>query len=141
MGESTAFVTKDSIVRVFKIKPWIASILMQTMKINKLNRFHDTLLPYDSTVEMFQKALNALNITVHFDISWINNLEGDPFITVSNHAMGFLDGISFIGSIGAKVPKYRIAANYLLSSVNSLKDYTISVNPFDIKNSLTAEAI
>ena len=139
MGESSAFVTKEAIVEVFKIKPWIASILMHSMHINKLNRFAGSLHPYSSTVELFQKAQDALNITVNFDTNWIDKLQGKPFITVSNHAFGLLDGISFISQIGLKTSKYRIAANYLLSSINTVKDYTIAVNPFDHKANKTTK--
>jgi putative hemolysin len=133
MGEPSEFVTKKAIVEVFKIKPWIASILMQTMKINKLNRFVASLYPYNSTLELFQKALTSLKITVHFDVRWIDELQQKPFITVSNHSFGLLDGIAFVRYICTKFPNYRIAANYLLSSIDSIKQYTISVNPFDHK--------
>lgn len=133
MGEHGVFVTKQSIVEVFKIKPWIATVLMQVMKINKLNRFVDSLYPYNSTVDLFQKALNALNITVNFDVGWIDEMHGNTFFTVSNHAFGLLDGVTFVNNICIKFPKYRITANYLLSSIDTVKDYTISVNPFDHK--------
>lgn len=137
MGEPEVFVTKKSIVDVFKIKPWIASVLMQTMHINKLNRFAASLHPYNSSIELFQKALDSLNINVNFDVSWIDSLKGQPYITVANHAFGLLDGIAFISKIGPKTPKYRITANYLINSIDSVKDYTIPVNPFEHKTNKT----
>ncbi len=134
MGEPSEFVSKKVIVEVFHIPPWIATILMQTMKINKLNRFVASLRPYNGTVEMLQKALAALNITEHFDIDWIDELKGKPYITIANHAWGLLDGIAFTSQIGAKTPKYRITANYLLSSINSVQDFMIPVNPYENKS-------
>ncbi|MHA1454102.1 MAG: hypothetical protein ACTSRD_14690, partial [Promethearchaeota archaeon] len=133
MGDPSVFVTKQSIVEVFNIPQWIATILMQTMQINKLNRFHDSLLPYDSAVALFQKTLDKLNITVHFDTSFLDELQGKPFITCSNHAFGILDGIIFITCIGKKYPNYKITANVLLSNINSLKGNTIPVNSFNPK--------
>ena len=131
MGDGSEFISKQSIVEIFGIKSWFASILMQAMKINKLNRFHNSLLPYDTTVQLFQKALDKLNIGVHFDISFLDELQGKPFITCSNHVFGVLDGIVFIESIGKKYPKYKINANVLLS--NSIPSNTIPVNSFDPK--------
>ena len=133
MGETSEFVSKKAIAEFFGLPRWITSILMQTMKINKLNRFVASLRPYGGTVEMLQKALAALNITEHFDISWIDELRGKPYITIANHAWGLLDGISFTSHIGTKTPRYRITANYLLSSINSVQDFMIPVNPFEHK--------
>ncbi len=82
---------------------------------------------------MLQKALASLNITLQFDIGWIDELRGKPYITVANHAWGLLDGVAFTSRIGTKTPNYRITANYLLSSINSVKDFMIPVNPFDHK--------
>jgi putative hemolysin len=133
MGDSEPFITKKSVIDLFHIKPWLASIVMSGMKINKLNRFVKSLEPYDSVVELLQKALHRLNIIVEFDVRWIDELKGQPYITVSNHAFGLLDGVAFVSKIGPKSPKYRITANYLLSSINTVKGYTIPVNPFDHK--------
>jgi putative hemolysin len=132
MGVSSRFISKQNLIDIFGIKPWFASILMQMMKISKLNRFHDSLQPYDSTVELFQKALNKLNINVQFDTAFLDELLGKPFITCSNHAFGVLDGIIFISCIGKKYPKYKINANVLLS--NSIPENTIPVNSFNLKN-------
>jgi len=133
MGETSEFVSKKAIAEFFGLPRWITSILMQTMKINKLNRFVASLRPYEGTVEMLQKAIIALNITEHFDINWIDELKGKPYITISNHVWGLLDGIAFTSHIGTKTPRYRITANYLLSSINSVKNFMIPVNPYEQK--------
>jgi putative hemolysin len=132
MDFKTDFIPKQDLIDVFKIKPWVASIVMQLMKINKLNRFHrKELVPYDSYFEMYKKALRKLNITVNFDTSFMDELKGRAFCTISNHAFGFLDGSILLGYIGEKRPKFKFTANFILQKIRSSKDYVIPVNPFD----------
>lgn len=52
-----------------------------------------------------------------------------PFITISNHTMGALDGISLIDFVGHMRENYKYMVNAILARFESLKDNMISVNP------------
>lgn len=63
-----------------------------------------------------------------------------PFITISNHPLGGIDGIILIKLISQVRPDFKVMANFLLSKVDPIKDYFMPVNPFEdksIKSSLT----
>jgi len=132
MEKTNDFIPKSSLIEVFGVKPWLATIVMQVMKINKLNRFHrNRLVPYDNYPEMYRKAIREMGITVNFDTSFLNTLRDTGFCTVSNHAFGFLDGSILLGYIGEKRPKFKFTANFILQKIKASEDYVIPVNPFD----------
>jgi putative hemolysin len=56
-----------------------------------------------------------------------------PFITVSNHAYGHIDGLAVIETVGSRVEHYRMMVNVFLSLIDTMSENFISVNP--MKNS------
>src|SRR5690606_4664962 len=54
-----------------------------------------------------------------------------PFITVSNHPLGGIDGILLLKVLLEKRPDYKIIANFLLHRIEPLKPYVMPVNPFE----------
>lgn len=63
-----------------------------------------------------------------------------PFVVVSNHPLGGIDGIILLKILSEIRPDFKIIANFLLHRVEPLKPRIFPVNPFesrkDIKNSL-----
>lgn len=63
-----------------------------------------------------------------------------PFITISNHPLGGIDGILLLKLLVEHRTDYKIIANFLLHRVEPLKKYVMPVNPFedhkDAKSSL-----
>lgn len=74
--------------------------------------------------------LNDLN--VNYEVGGLENLtalaEG-PFITVSNHPYGGLDGLILIDLVGHFRDDYKVMANQFLNLVKTIKDNFISVVP------------
>ena len=54
---------------------------------------------------------------------------GMPFITISNHPCGIIDGVVLIDYFGHLYPDYRLMANGLLGRVEALAPSFISVTP------------
>lgn len=52
-----------------------------------------------------------------------------PFITVSNHPCGHVDGISLVETFGHVRPDYKVMVNRILSRIEPLQDNFISVTP------------
>lgn len=72
------------------------------------------------------------DIGVNYEVSGLEQLQSvteGPFITISNHPYGALDGIILIDLIGHSRPDYKVMANKFLSLVKTLKDNFIMVSP------------
>ena len=71
-----------------------------------------------------------------------NSQNEGPFITVSNHPLGGIDGILLLLKLLIEHRSdYKIIANFLLHRIEPLKPYVMPVNPFenhkDAKSSVT----
>ena len=64
-----------------------------------------------------------------------------PFITVSNHPLGGIDGMILMKTVLSQRSDYKVIANFLLHRLEPLKPYIMPVNPFedhkDAKSSLS----
>lgn len=54
-----------------------------------------------------------------------------PFITISNHPLGGIDGILLLKMLIEHRPDFKIIANFLLHRIEPLKPYVMPVNPFE----------
>lgn len=54
-----------------------------------------------------------------------------PFITISNHPLGGIDGILLLKLLLEHRADYKIIANFLLHRIEPLKPYVMPVNPFE----------
>ena len=64
-----------------------------------------------------------------------------PFITISNHPLGGIDGVLLLKLMLNQRDDFKIVANFLLHRIAPLKPYIMPVNPFeshkDAKSSVT----
>jgi len=91
---------------------------------------------YDSTKQMSgpdveNKMIEGLGIKkeVH-NLDVIDRFEGKPFITVSNHPFGHIDGIMLIGTLAEKRPDFKVMVNWVLGMIDTMEDHFIGVNPY-----------
>lgn len=54
-----------------------------------------------------------------------------PFITVSNHSYGHVDGIAYIEMVGSYQPNFKMMVNFLLGMIDTMSDHFITVNPYN----------
>ena len=92
----------------------------------------------------FAKAILD-DIEVEFRIGHaeiLDRLPEGPFITVSNHIYGHIDGICLVDLIGHVRPKMKVMVNELLMWIKGLAPNFIAVNPkTDINSGLSATSI
>ena len=118
----------------------VAKLLMLLLKLNKINKFYSENYKKDG-LEFIDAVINELDLKFEVSDEEINRipLKG-PFITVSNHPYGGIDGILLIKLITIARPDFKVMANFLLQKVEPLKDYFLGVNPFEthkgVKSSL-----
>jgi putative hemolysin len=109
----------------------LVGIMYRISGIEKVNRFYEQInhLKGESFIE---GSLDLLGLQLEFDEEELKRLPEDkPFITISNHPFGAIDGISLISVVTKRRKDFRVMANFLLSRVEQMGEYFIGVNPFD----------
>ena len=111
-------------------KPLIFNILMKLGGVDKVNRVYDS-AKHKSGTDIEDAMIDGLGITrkVH-NIDVLKQFEGKPFITVSNHPYGHVDGIMLIGEVAKIRPDFRVMVNWMLGQIDIMQDHFIGVNPY-----------
>ena len=89
-------------------------------------------------------VLDKLEITRTVRNAEVLDEMGDrPFITVSNHPYGHIDGIAAIETVGSRVRHYKMMVNVILGLIDTMAENFITVNPMKYadKNSITFAGI
>lgn len=60
---------------------------------------------------------------------FLNDLPDGPFITISNHPYGHIDGIILVDIFGRIRPDFKVMVNSFLTRIESMRDNFISVIP------------
>ena len=61
----------------------------------------------------------------------LEKYKDQPFIAVSNHAYGHVDGIANIELIGSYQPNFKMMVNFILGMIDTMADHFITVNPYE----------
>lgn len=114
----------------------LAPALMKLLKLDKLNEAYSPLSELKS-FDFTDKMLEELGIEFEIDAEDLKNIpKTEPFIAISNHPYGGIDGLISLSILNKIRPDTKFLANYLLQQIPPLKDNIIAVNPFDnAKNS------
>lgn len=123
---------RKGLLEATRLSPRKLEVLLYLLRAPKLTRKYNTLTEKQGTA-MLEEAFEVLNIILDFDEEALFRAIPDegPFITVSNHPFGFIDGIIILCIISRKRPDYRVVANFLLSYFAPISDSFITVNPFE----------
>ncbi len=113
------------------LKNPVASAAMKMAKLNELNTFYDKVKDKEGKefFEAFVKERNLKYVVFEEDLAKIQK-EG-PFIIVSNHPLGAIDGVLMTKIISEIRPDFKIMGNFLLEKIDPMKPYVILVNPFE----------
>lgn len=113
----------------FDGKKKLVNGLMKFLSIDKVNYLHEH--NCDTPGAPFVKGiLDDLNIKLRVDNEEILDKMGNvPFITVSNHPFGALDGISLIHIMASRYPQYKVMVNMILNYISAMRPNFIAVDP------------
>ena len=119
---------------------FIGWFLMKVTRISTINKFYDTIAHLEGT-DYADAILKHFEINYEIPEEDFKRLPKEgPYITVSNHPLGAIDGILLFKLMAEKRPDYKIMANFLLKRMVPLSPYIIPVNPFenrkDVKSSI-----
>lgn len=106
-------------------------MLMKLLQISKLNRIYDRHKHLAGT-QFLNAILGDFQIEFEIDPEELKRIpKQGPYITISNHPLGGVDGILLLKLMLERDPDYRIIANFLLHRIEPLKPFIMPVNPFD----------
>lgn len=135
----------EDIIKAAKLNKFVGAstsrILMLLLRINKINKLYSEVANFQGSV-FVEKLIQKLRISYEFREDELNRIpKTGPFITVSNHPYGGIDGMLMVKVISEVRDDYKVMANFLLQRIDQIKDYILPVNPFedrkDAKSSLT----
>lgn len=120
---------------------------MRILAIDKINALYDR-HAHLTGPDFARSVLNDLGIV--YDVipqtpellPQLHKLKGIPFITISNHPYGSIDGVILADYFGHICHNYKIMVNRLLSRVEALSSSFITVTPTGVeRTAATTESI
>lgn len=111
-----------------KGKRRLVEALMKALDVDKVNWIHDH--NFDTPGPAFCRGLlKDLDIKLRIDNeALLDNLPEGPFVTISNHPFGALDGITLIDLIGSRRPGYKVMVNMILNHITAMRPNFIAVD-------------
>jgi len=114
--------------------------LMKVLNLNTMNEIYDR-NKHLSDLEFVNALLDEFGVNFEIPEEDLKRIpKTGPFITISNHPLGGIDGILLLKLLLEHRPDFKIIANFLLHRIKPLKPYVMPVNPFedrkDVKSSL-----
>ncbi|MHA6697324.1 lysophospholipid acyltransferase family protein [Chryseobacterium sp. A321] len=137
-----SLITKNDLIkaaglkRLGPVKELAARSLMKVTKIDEVNELYDKLKDKEGAdfFESFVRERDLKYVVFEEDIAKIPKT--GPFILVSNHPLGAIDGILMAKVISAVRPDFKLMGNFLLDKIKPLEPYVIAVNPFESRKEL-----
>src|SRR6201986_360911 len=128
-------ITKEEFGRATKIDklkmPGLAALLMELMKINKVNELFDKAQPKQGP-EFVDAILEGCGIDIEFDEKELKNIPASGgFVAIANHPYGGLEGMVLLKILCMARPDSKLMANFILKKIPNLADYFVAVNPFE----------
>ncbi|MFZ9956433.1 MAG: lysophospholipid acyltransferase family protein, partial [Flavobacteriales bacterium] len=105
--------------------------LMRLLKLTDINHvYRDTY--YLHNEDFIAAVLEELDIRYFVDEEDLKKIPAEgPFITVSNHPFGVVDGLILLKILLSRRKDFKLMANFLLEHVEPMKEMIFSLNPFD----------
>ncbi|WP_291114317.1 lysophospholipid acyltransferase family protein [Flavobacterium sp. UBA6135] len=110
---------------------FVGWLLMKVLKISTLNNIYNR-NKHLSDVPFLNGILDEFEIKFEIPEEDLKRIPKEgPYITVSNHPLGGIDGILLLKLMLEREPNFKIIANFLLHRIEPMKPYIMPVNPFE----------
>ena len=122
------------------LKNPVASAIMRFTKINEVNKLYD-ILKDKKGKDFFDSFVRERKLKyIVFEEDLIKIPKTGPFILVSNHPLGAIDGILMAKILTEIRPDFKVMGNFLLEKIEPMRPFVISVNPFENRKELKDSA-
>ena len=112
---------------------FVGWIILRILRISAINKIYDNNKD-KSDLDFLNGILDDCKIKFEIPEEDLKRIpEEGPFITISNHPLGGIDGVLLLKLVTEKRTDYKIVANFLLHRVAPLKAYVMPVNPFETR--------
>ena len=112
----------------FKGKEKLVNRLFHWLAVDKTNDYHSRnmhLSGPDFSHKMFEELDAPMTIR---NEEVLSSIPDGPFITVSNHPYGALDGMALIDIVGHHRPDFKVMVNMILNHIGALRPNFIAVD-------------
>jgi putative hemolysin len=127
-------IDKDSLQQYLKgplKNPLIFKVAYTASGFAKIDRLYKKYLINQTGLNFIDASFETLNIRYLCPENDMKHIpDKGPFIVVSNHPYGFLDGLIMIRVFGERFGDFKVLANYFLKLFSPISDYFIEVDPF-----------
>jgi putative hemolysin len=130
-------VTANEIAHVIGLKKFgffgnfIGWILLRILCIAEINKIYDK-NKNKTDLDFLNGILEDCDIKFEIPDEDLKRIPKEgPFITISNHPLGGIDGVLLLKLLIEQRADYKIIANFLLLRIAPLKPYVMPVNPFE----------
>ena len=132
---------KDTGIKIPE-NPLLRIALASYLRIPKINKLYRTHLTELKGTDFINKLLDSLNISVEIDSNDLKNIPNEgPFIVISNHPFGFLDGLIMLKVFANYNPDYKVLANYFLNEFQPISSMFIPLNPFQTSDKMNTKGL
>lgn len=106
-------------------------VLMRLTRMSSINRVYNKFKHLPGP-EFLDAVLDYYEIDFEIPEEDFRRLPKEgPYITISNHPLGGIDGVLLLKLLLEKRSDYKIIANFLLQRIDPLKPFILPVNPFE----------
>ena len=106
-------------------------ILIRVLRISVINKIY-TKNQHKTDLDFLNGVIKDCKIEFEIPEEDLQRIPKEgPFITISNHPLGGIDGVLLLKLLIEKRADYKIIANFLLHRIAPLKPYIMPVNPFE----------
>jgi len=135
MDKTRKLIETDELIRSARFKKLggggVAKLMMNLLRINKLNKLYEELSD-EQGIGFIDKLIEKLELDYEVRENELKRIPREgPFITVSNHPFGGIDGMLLVKVIHGVRPDIRIMANFLVQRIDPVSEFLLPVNPFE----------
>jgi len=108
----------------------LVKMIFSITGMNKANKVYDDskhLTGVEFVIDLLDRQ-NIIRIVENYDV--LDSFQTQPFIVVTNHPFGHIDGIIAISVVAAKRPDFKMMVNWMLNRIDTMAENFIGVNPY-----------
>ena len=135
MAKPKKLIETDELIRNAKLKRFgaggVAKVMMNLLRINKLNKLYEELSDRQG-VAFIDGLIEKLELDYEVREDELKRIPtSGPFITVSNHPFGGIDGLLLVKVISEVRTDVKIMANFMMQRIDPVSEFILPVNPFE----------